>query len=78
MDERIKRLEKAVEWMGYNLRTYGGGTIFQQVYEILHPADPNDFLECDECRAKPGSPQLCKGCLSNRSLIEKLKSLQIK
>lgn len=30
------------------------------------------FMECDTCRAKPGSPILCEGCLHNRRLIEEL------
>ena len=28
------------------------------------------FIECDTCRAKPGSPTLCRGCLHNREIIE--------
>lgn len=27
------------------------------------------FIECDTCRAKPGSPALCAGCLHNRRVI---------
>lgn len=27
------------------------------------------FMECDTCRAKPGTPPLCAGCLHNRSVI---------
>ena len=34
----------------------------------------NDFVECDTCRATPGTPKLCEGCLANRALIAKLKS----
>lgn len=34
----------------------------------------DEFVECDTCRAKPGMPPLCYGCLHNRSLIERLKS----
>ncbi len=30
------------------------------------------FIECDACRAKPGAPTLCFGCLANRALIEHL------
>jgi hypothetical protein len=30
------------------------------------------FMECDTCRAKPGSPTLCGGCLHNRRVIEAL------
>lgn len=26
------------------------------------------FQECDSCKAKPGSPQLCSVCLENREL----------
>lgn len=28
-----------------------------------------EFMECDTCRAKPGSPPLCRGCLHNRNVI---------
>lgn len=31
-----------------------------------------EFMECDTCRAKAGSPILCKGCLHNRDVIQKL------
>lgn len=31
--------------------------------------DEAGFLECDTCRAKPGSPYLCAGCLNNRGKI---------
>lgn len=27
------------------------------------------FMECDTCRSKPGSPELCAGCLHNRAVI---------
>ncbi len=30
---------------------------------------PGEFMECDTCRAKPGSPTLCRGCLNNRQVI---------
>ena len=33
------------------------------------------FQECDTCRAKPGSPELCHGCYHNRSVIDKLNSM---
>ena len=32
--------------------------------------EPSGFMECDACRAKPGSPTLCAGCLHNREVIE--------
>lgn len=31
------------------------------------------FMECEPCRNKPGSPQLCVSCLNNRALIETLE-----
>lgn len=34
---------------------------------------PDEFMECDTCRAKPGSPPLCAGCLHNRQAIDKLR-----
>lgn len=30
------------------------------------------FRECDTCASKPGSPQLCVGCLHNRETIARL------
>ncbi len=33
-----------------------------------------EFMECQTCRVKPGSPELCTSCLHNRSLVEKLKN----
>jgi hypothetical protein len=33
-----------------------------------------DFKECDTCRAKPGAPTLCAGCLHNRRVIAQLKN----
>ena len=32
----------------------------------------NEFMECDTCRAKPGSPALCAGCLHNRQAMSDL------
>lgn len=30
------------------------------------------FTECDTCAAKPGSPELCRGCYLNRTIIDRL------
>lgn len=35
--------------------------------------DALEFIECDTCRAKPGHPKLCKGCLHNRAAISSYK-----
>ncbi len=35
---------------------------------------PSKFMECDACRVKPGTPELCASCLHNRSLIEATQS----
>lgn len=32
-------------------------------------ARASEFMECETCNAKPGTPLLCCGCLHNRSLI---------
>ena len=32
-----------------------------------------EFVECSVCAAKPGSPDLCESCLTNRRTIEHLK-----
>lgn len=31
---------------------------------------PPEFVECDECAAKPGSPELCDDCLKRRAEFE--------
>ncbi len=31
-----------------------------------------EFMECDTCRALPGTPPLCQGCLHNREAIRRL------
>lgn len=33
------------------------------------------FIECDTCRALPGTPPLCAGCLHNRLAIQTLKNM---
>lgn len=37
-----------------------------------------DFVECDACRGRPGTPPLCVGCLSNRQAISQLRDLVTK
>lgn len=32
-----------------------------------------ELMECEICRAKPGSPNLCPRCLHNRAVISRLK-----
>jgi len=34
--------------------------------------EENRFSECETCRAKPGMPVLCPGCLNNRKVINDL------
>ena len=33
-----------------------------------------DFVECPTCMEKPGSPNLCMSCLTNRDTITALKA----
>jgi hypothetical protein len=41
--------------------------------EAKRAASPAEFMECDTCRAKPGSPTLCHGCLHNRDVISQYR-----
>lgn len=36
-----------------------------------------EFMECDTCRAKPGSPLLCRGCIHNRAAMSALAEQSI-
>ena len=44
--------------------------------ELMHAVkvepQPREFVECDTCRAKPGTPLLCSTCFHNRSAISVL------
>ncbi len=31
-----------------------------------------EFVECEACKAKPGTPLLCESCLANRQVISTL------
>jgi len=42
-------------------------------FSFQHPDHRGEFMECDACRAKPGWPALCHGCLHNREVIGNLK-----
>lgn len=44
------------------------------VGQVGVPEGAGEFTECDTCRAKPGSPLLCSGCLANRATIASLQS----
>lgn len=34
----------------------------------------HEYVDCDACRAKPGMPTLCYGCLANRTTISDLRA----
>ncbi len=40
--------------------------------EIKLKKEKYEFMECDTCRAKPGSPRLCSSCLHNREIISSM------
>jgi len=42
------------------------------IKKTMGPVSP--FQECDTCRAKPGAPTLCAGCLQNRESISQLST----
>ena len=74
MKKEIEQIKKAIQLIADNLFPDGLDTsMSKKVYEILNPPNPDEFLECDSCRSKAGSPELCKGCIHNRGLIERLK-----
>ena len=50
---------------------FGPAVSQKELEKALHGPDFNDFVECDECRKKPGSPQLCDDCLRRRGEFEK-------
>ena len=39
------------------------------------PKNTCEFIACDTCRAKPGTPTLCHGCLNNRHAITTQKEI---
>jgi hypothetical protein len=49
----------------------------QSAYHDMCQGDSLEFIECDTCRAKPGSPDLCRGCLHNRYLISQLRAPKV-
>lgn len=70
MKEELEKIEDALLYVAGLTLTSDG---YRRINEILNPPRKDEFLECDTCRAKAGSPTLCKGCLHNRTLIENLK-----
>ena len=43
-------------------------------FSFQRPDHKGEFMECDACRAKPGMPALCHGCLHNREVIHELRT----
>jgi len=46
--------------------------IIKKIDITKKPKKKIEFMECDSCRKKPGSPPLCGGCLANRESINRL------
>lgn len=42
------------------------------------PQEKEEFMECDTCSSKSGSPELCQGCLHNRAVISRLYNEAVK
>lgn len=36
------------------------------------------FVECETCAAKPGTPLLCQGCRTNRNTINRLLDTRVR
>jgi hypothetical protein len=43
--------------------------------EVEREGESFYFVECDICRNKPGSPELCEACLLNRETFMKLEEI---
>lgn len=69
--------EQATVMVRYMLEAPSSGVQIE-VIEADRPEDDEivlsheNFQQCDTCAAKPGSPTLCRGCIHNRVLIERL------
>jgi len=51
----------------WNWTTDDEGTWAELTYPDLEAIHQNqEFVECDDCRRKPGSPALCASCLRRR------------
>jgi hypothetical protein len=50
---------------------FGPAVSQKELEKALHTPTLRDFVECDDCRKKPGSPELCADCLRRRSELEK-------
>ena len=61
-------IHQHTKWCQHN-----GGVLGETGYEA--PKLTIDFIECDTCRAKPGSPTLCNGCLTNRRALAQAQRL---
>lgn len=66
-------LMPAVRWILDEVeRLELGADDYVNFMNIFVSTDPK-FIECDSCRAKPGTPTLCSGCLHNRRVINSLR-----
>ena len=50
---------------------FGPAVSQKDLEKALNGPTFSDFVECDECRRKPGSPPLCDDCLGRRAELEK-------
>jgi hypothetical protein len=51
----------------------GNRYVILKIDDIKDLLNVGEFMECDSCKIKPGSPTLCNGCLNNRMVINNLK-----
>lgn len=83
-DRTLENLTQAGEWSRERRGDYYYGKTREAAEQFLRehrdqqaePLNLEDcaFVECDSCRAKPGTPFLCNGCLRNRFRMTKLVS----
>lgn len=72
--KRIKQLLEELRRESLHNPIIHVATIIELCGALLdEPELEMEFVECDTCIKKPGSPYLCAGCLHNQAVIGRLK-----
>jgi len=71
----FEKMKQAIDerYRGKTITRSEADELIGMINRCVRPDAEPEFMECDTCRAKPGSPYLCVGCLHNREVINNLK-----